>query len=99
MSFQCRYGWHCQFMEADLKTPLPRKLQFKSADKVIELVERRGGLTDMESRLSLNQGIMNGRGGVFLNRLRYVSGSCKRYMIRHTSWSASVYSAPSRPMR
>jgi hypothetical protein len=30
MSFQCRYGWHCQFLEQDLKTPLPRKLHFAS---------------------------------------------------------------------
>jgi hypothetical protein len=22
LSFQCRDGWHCQFLEADLKTPL-----------------------------------------------------------------------------
>jgi len=43
--FQCRNGWHCQFMEADLKTALPRKLQLKSADKVIELVERGGGFS------------------------------------------------------
>ena len=24
MVFQDRHGWHCQFLEADLKTPLPR---------------------------------------------------------------------------
>jgi hypothetical protein len=65
--FQCRNGWHCQFLEADLKTALPRKLHFKSADKVIELVERGGGLTDQESRLMLDQAIVTGRGGVFLN--------------------------------
>jgi hypothetical protein len=40
MVFQDRYGWHCQFLEADLKTPLPRKLTFASPDKIIELVER-----------------------------------------------------------
>jgi hypothetical protein len=65
--FQCRNGWHCQFLEGDLKTALPRKLHFKSEDKVIELVERGGGLTDQESRLMLNQAIVTGRGGVFLN--------------------------------
>ena len=36
MSFQDRYGWHCQFLEADLKTALPRKLHFTSAEKVID---------------------------------------------------------------
>jgi hypothetical protein len=67
MSFQCRNGWHCQFLEQDLKTALPRKLHFTSADKVIELVERGGGLTDQESRQMLNQAIATGRGGVFLS--------------------------------
>jgi hypothetical protein len=67
MSLQCRNGWHCQFLEQDLKTALPRKLHFTSADKVIELVERGGGLTDQESRQMLNQAIATGRGGVFLS--------------------------------
>ena len=67
MSFQDRHGWQCQFLEADLKTPLPRKLQFSSADKIVELVERGGGFKDQESRLMLDQGIAMGRGGVFLN--------------------------------
>ena len=65
MSFQCRYGWHCQFMEQDLKTPLARKLHFKSAEKVIELVVRGGGLSNLESRQALDQAIEIGRGGVF----------------------------------
>ena len=51
MSFQCRYGWHCQFLEQDLKTPLSRKLHFSSSEEVIELVERGGGLTDQLSPL------------------------------------------------
>ena len=67
MSFQSRYGWHCQFLEQDLKTPLPRKLHFKSADKVIELVARGGGLGNLESKQMLDQAIEMGRGGVFLS--------------------------------
>jgi hypothetical protein len=51
MYFQFRNGWNCQFLEEDLKTSLPRKLHFTSADKVVELVERGGGITDQESRL------------------------------------------------
>jgi hypothetical protein len=50
-AFQCRAGWHCPFLEADLKTPLPRKLHFTSSEKVVELVERGGGITDQESLL------------------------------------------------
>ena len=67
MSFQCRFGWHCQFLEEDLQTPLPRKLHFASPDKVVELVERGGGLSNLESRQALDQAIETGRGGVFLS--------------------------------
>lgn len=66
MSFQDRQGWQCQFMEADLKTPLPKRLHFASSDKVVELLERAGGFTDLLSRLMLNKGISMGRGGIFL---------------------------------
>jgi hypothetical protein len=61
MSFQCRNGWHCQFLELDLKTPLPKKLCFASPGKVVELVERGGGLSNLESRLMVEQGIAMGR--------------------------------------
>jgi len=67
VSFLDRHGWQCQFLEADLKTPLPKRLHFSSPDKIIELVERGGGLRDQESRLMLEQGISMGRGGVFLS--------------------------------
>ena len=50
-----------------MKPPLPRKLHFASSDKIIELVQRGGGITDQESRLMLNQAIATGRGGIFLN--------------------------------
>jgi hypothetical protein len=66
LSFQCRNGWHCQFLEQDLKTALPRKLHFASSDKVVELVERAGGFTDQDARLAVSQGIELGRGGIFL---------------------------------
>jgi hypothetical protein len=65
--FQYRNGWQCQFLEADLKTALLRRLHFTSPAKVIELVERGGGITDQESRLMLDQAIATGRGGVFLS--------------------------------
>ncbi len=67
MSFQCRNGWHCQFLEADLKTALPLKLHFIPSDKTIELVRRGGGFADQEGKLTLNRAIKMGRGGVFLN--------------------------------
>jgi hypothetical protein len=39
--FQDRYGWQVQFLEADLKAPLPRKLHLNSSDKIIELIAGR----------------------------------------------------------
>ena len=51
-----------QFLEASLKTPLPKRLHFTSPDKIIELIERGGGFPDQESRLMLEQGIAMGRG-------------------------------------
>src|ERR1035438_8214084 len=66
LSFQDRHGWQCLFLEADLQTPLPKRLLFSSSDKVVELVERGGGITNQESRLMLEQGISMGRGGIFL---------------------------------
>jgi hypothetical protein len=56
-SFQFRDGWWCQFLEADLKTALPRKLHFASSEKLIELVERGGGFTDQDTRLAVKQGL------------------------------------------
>ena len=67
MSFQFRNGWHCQFLEIDLQTSLPRKLRFISHDKVVELVVRGSGLPDLESRQALDRAIEIGRGGVFLS--------------------------------
>jgi hypothetical protein len=67
MSFMDRQGWQVQFLEADLKTPLPRKLHFTSSDKIIELVERGNGLPNLESRQALDSAIEMGRGGVFLS--------------------------------
>jgi hypothetical protein len=62
MSFIDRQGWQCQFLEADLQTPLPKRLHFASADKVAELVERAGGFTDQETRPMVNQGIFKVQG-------------------------------------
>jgi hypothetical protein len=67
MSFQDRHGWQVQFLEQDLKTPLPKKLHFALADKLIALVEHGGGFKDQEARMMLDQGIAMGRGGVFLS--------------------------------
>ena len=66
MSFQLRESWHCEFTEVDSRTPLPRKLTFATADKVREMAERGGALSNLESRQMLEFGIQSGRGGVML---------------------------------
>ncbi|MGA9240654.1 MAG: hypothetical protein WBW03_01560 [Silvibacterium sp.] len=66
MYFMLRNGWHCQFLEADLKTPLPRTLSFPSPQKIIELAERGGYAMNLEGRQALEHGIENGRGGIWL---------------------------------
>lgn len=49
MAFSHRDAWHCQFLEADLKTPLPPKLTFATSDKLRELAQRGGAFKNLES--------------------------------------------------
>jgi hypothetical protein len=67
MSFALSRGWCCQFLEVDLKTPLPKKLRFASADKVRELAELGGAIVNLENRRSFENEIIQGGGGVYLN--------------------------------
>jgi hypothetical protein len=67
MSFMLRNSWHCQFLEEDLKTPLPRKVVFADRDKVRELAERGGAKFNLEQEQALSHAIEIGRGGVWLN--------------------------------
>ena len=39
MYFMQRQGWYCQFLEADLKTALPRKLNLDDPAKLIKMAE------------------------------------------------------------
>ena len=65
MSFMFRHGWQVQFLEADLKTPLPRKLIFAHPDKIREMARRGEAMQTSEARQMLENAIENGRGGVF----------------------------------
>jgi hypothetical protein len=67
MSFMQRKGWHCQFLEEDLKTALPKKLAFMSQDSMIELARRGGAVMNLETEQAIRHGIEIGRGGVWLN--------------------------------
>jgi len=66
MYFFERRGWSCQFLEADLKTPLPKKLTFKHPEKIIAIAEHGGANLNLEGRQGLEHALRNGRGGVWL---------------------------------
>ena len=61
MSFFSRSGWQVQFLEADLKTPLPRKFTFADPEKIRELARRGEAWGDSESRQMLEHAIENGQ--------------------------------------
>jgi hypothetical protein len=56
-TFFFRKGWQVQFCEADLKTPLPRKLIFKDPEKIRELARRGEAWGTSEARQMLEYGI------------------------------------------
>ncbi len=67
MSFQYYCGrWRCRFLEKDLHTLLPRTLNLATAEEVIALADRGGGLSNLEVRQALDLAIANRRGDVFL---------------------------------
>jgi len=66
MHFQTQSGWQCQFLEEDLKTPLARRLNLVSQEKLFEIAERGGYVLNLEGRQALQQGIDKGRGGIWL---------------------------------
>jgi hypothetical protein len=66
LHFMLRAGWHCQFLEADLKTSLPKKLTLPDPETLIQLAERGGYDASLEGRKALEHVIETGRGGVWL---------------------------------
>jgi hypothetical protein len=71
MSFMYRDGWYVQFLEADLKTPLPRTFTFADPEKIRELARRGEAWGTSEARQMLEHAIETGRGGVYLRRKRH----------------------------
>ena len=66
MYFSFRRGRQIQFLEADLKTPLPRKVTFPDAYKIRELARRGEALETSEAKQMLAHAIETGKGGVYL---------------------------------
>ncbi len=67
MHYMLADGWFCQFLEEDLKTPLPRKVRLDDPAKIIEMAEKGGAAMLLEDRQALDYGIAQGRGSVWLN--------------------------------
>ena len=78
MYYMLRDGWYCQFLEADLKTALPRTFTFAAPEKIVELAERGRGLKDLASKQALEHGIETGRGGIFLHLTLEQNNKLKR---------------------
>jgi hypothetical protein len=66
MSFMLSYGWYCQFLEADLKTGLPRKLCIDDPAKLVEMAKRGGYSMNLEGRQAIERAIEAGRRGIWL---------------------------------
>ncbi len=71
-------GWHCQYLEEDLKTSLPRKLTFATSAKILELAQHAGALRDLACRQAIEHGISVGRGGVWLMLTQEQYGKLQR---------------------
>jgi hypothetical protein len=85
MYYMLRDLWMCQFLEEDLKTPLPRRFYFRDAGKIRAIVKKVGNFADLQDRQALDYGLETGRGGVWLqltqeqyNRLRIPRPSAPR---------------------
>lgn len=66
MSFQTQSGWQCQFLEADLKTSIPVRLNLVRQEKLFEIAERGGYKLNLEGRQAIQRAIDIGRGGIWL---------------------------------
>ena len=67
MHFMFRKGWLCQFLEEDLKTPLPRKITVADEKKIFEMAKRGGFTLNIAGRQELLDKIRKGNGGIWLD--------------------------------
>ncbi|HEX4066523.1 MAG TPA: hypothetical protein VHZ09_10915 [Acidobacteriaceae bacterium] len=66
MHFQTQSGWHCQFLEQDLKTPLSKKLNLVRQERLFDIAEHGGYALNLEGRQAMQRAIDMGRGGIWL---------------------------------
>jgi hypothetical protein len=67
MHFVLREAWFCQFLEEDLKTPLPKKITLKDSAKLFEIAERGGYKLTLENKRAIENAITMGRGSIWLD--------------------------------
>jgi len=67
MHFMLSSSWYCQFLEADLKTPLPRTFHFQDPAKIVEMARLGGAPMMLEHKQALEYAIKTGRGSVMLS--------------------------------
>jgi hypothetical protein len=65
VALEKRVSWHLVISDSNSQRRLCT-LVFADDDKIVELVKRGGGLTNLESKQALERGLDSGRGGVFL---------------------------------
>ena len=70
-----RAGWYCQFLEADLKTPIPRKLVLPDSAKLLELAERGGTPSTLKTGRRSNMQLPMDEGACGWNSVRSSIGS------------------------
>lgn len=66
MHFVFRKGWFCEFLEEDLKTPLPRKITVGDEQKIWEMAKRGGFTLNIAGRQELYEKVRKGGGGIWL---------------------------------
>jgi hypothetical protein len=62
MYFFLRSGWQVQFLEPDLKTPLPKKLTFADPEKIRELARRGEAWGDIRGKADAGTRDRDGQG-------------------------------------
>ena len=70
MHFMFRKGWHCQFLEEDMKTQLPRTLTFADDRKIWEMAKRGGFTLNIAGRQEIEEALRKGAGGIWLDLTR-----------------------------
>jgi len=67
MHFVFRKGWYCQFLEEDMKTPLPRKLAFADDRKIWEIAKRGAFTLNIAGRQEIEEALRKGERGMWLD--------------------------------